>query len=182
MDVCNIGAGRYQFTAIDDCTRHQVTGLHPRWSARCTLEFIDQVVEEMPFPIQRIQTDRGREFFAVCVQKRLMELGINFRPIRPAFPHLNGKVERAQKTDLDDFWSTVDAEDPQLDLRLAEWQHHYNWERAHGSLGGKTPMDRFLELIRQTPFWNDVHKEYRWGQERIQEADCRLDLCHFSPS
>ncbi|EKI30016.1 integrase core domain protein, partial [Escherichia coli ARS4.2123] len=51
----------------------------------------------MPFPIQRSQTDRGREFFAVKVQERLKEYGIKFRPNKPASPHLNGKVERSQK-------------------------------------------------------------------------------------
>ena len=29
------------------------------------------LLEEMPFPIQRIQTDRGLEFFAEAVQRRL---------------------------------------------------------------------------------------------------------------
>ena len=62
----------------------------------------------MPFPIQQSQTDRGREFFAYKVQQRLMEWAIKFGPIKPRSPHLNGKVERSQKTDLHEFWSTVD--------------------------------------------------------------------------
>ena len=83
-------------------------------TAENTLRFLEKVVEEMPFPIQRIQTDRGLEFFALKVQERLMEWGIKFRPIRPASPHLNGKVERAQKTDLDEFYSTVNLDAPDL--------------------------------------------------------------------
>ena len=59
--------------------------------------FLKRVIEEMPFPVQAIQTDRGREFFAYCFQEKLMEYGIKFRPIRPASPHLNGKVERSQR-------------------------------------------------------------------------------------
>ena len=35
----------------------------------------------MPLSIQRIQTDRGREFFAYRVQERLREWSIKFRPI-----------------------------------------------------------------------------------------------------
>jgi len=62
----------------------------------------------MPFPIQRIQTDRGTEFFAYKVQETLHELGIKFRPNKPASPHLNGKVERSQKTDKIEFYATVD--------------------------------------------------------------------------
>ena len=38
----------------------------------------------MPFPIQRVQTDRGREFFALHVQQWLKQAGIKFRPIRVA--------------------------------------------------------------------------------------------------
>lgn len=79
-----------------------------------TLKFLDTVLEQMPFAIQRIQTDRGKEFFAYSVQDRLMEWGIKFRPIKPGSPHLNGKVERTQRTYLDEFYSTVDIKDPDL--------------------------------------------------------------------
>jgi len=43
-----------------------------------------------------------------------MEWGIKFRPIKPESPHLNGKVERTQRTDLDEFYSTGDIKDPDL--------------------------------------------------------------------
>ena len=175
MDSCKIAPGLYQYTAIDDCTRYRVLALFKRRTATNTIEFIDQVVEEMPFPIQRIQTDRGREFFAIKVQKRLMELGIKFRPIKPRSPHLNGKVERSQKTDLEEFYPTVDLKDRNLPERLAEWQHYYNWHRPHGSLKGRTPMDKFFELIHRTPYWYEVHANYDPAKERFQEADYHLD-------
>ncbi len=176
MDTMKVAPGLYQFTAIDDCTRYRVLGLYPRRSASHTLTFLDRVLEEMPFPIQRIQTDRGREFFAIKVQKRLMVFGIKFRPIRPGSPHLNGKVERSQKTDLDEFYTTADLSSPDLDMQLAGWQHHYNWDRPHGSLGGKTPMDRYFELSHQTPFWDEVHGNYDESKERIQDPNYRLDM------
>lgn len=110
MDVCKIGAGLYQYTAIDDCSRYQVVGVFPRKTAASTLVFLEQVFEEMPFSIQRVQTDRGQEFFAYRVQDRLREWSIQFRPIRPRAPHLNGKVERVQRTVLEEFWPTVDLE------------------------------------------------------------------------
>lgn len=34
-----------------------------------------------------------------------MELGIKFRPVKPRSPHLNGKVERTQRTNLEEFYS-----------------------------------------------------------------------------
>ena len=70
---------------------------------RDTWDFLDQVLEEMPFSVQRIQTDRGTEFFAEEVQRRLMDETVRFRPIPPRSPHSNGKVERAQRTCLEEF-------------------------------------------------------------------------------
>jgi hypothetical protein len=42
-------------------------------NAKSTLAFLEQVLDEMPFSIQRIQTDRGAEFFAEEGQRRLMD-------------------------------------------------------------------------------------------------------------
>jgi transposase InsO family protein len=80
----------------------------------------------MPFPIQRLQTDRGGEFFALSFQADLREYAIKFRPIPPRSPHLNGKVERSQQTDWVEFYATADLADPDLPLRLEEWQFFYN--------------------------------------------------------
>ncbi len=129
MDTCKIGPGLYQYTAIDDCTRYRVLRLYKQRTAANTLDFIDCVIEETPFPIQRIQTDRGSEFFALKVQRKLKEYCIKFRPNKPASPHLNGKVERSQKTDKTEFYPTVDLQSNGLDDLLAEWQHYYNWDR-----------------------------------------------------
>ena len=81
MDTCKIAPGVYQYTAVDDCTRFRVLNVYPRRTAAHTIEFLEQVLEEMYFPIQRIQTDRGGEFFARKVQKWMMENGIKFRPV-----------------------------------------------------------------------------------------------------
>ena len=108
IDMMKIRSRLYQYPAIDDCTRMKVIALYPRKSASNAVEFVDKAIEEFPFPIQRIQTDRAREFFAYSFQEHLMECHIKFRPIRPRSPHLNGKVERSQRTDWDEFYSTVD--------------------------------------------------------------------------
>jgi putative transposase len=110
MDTCKIAPGIYQYTAIDDCTRIRVLAIYSRRSAANSLLFLERAIEEFPFPIQAIQTDRGREFFAYLFQEKLMEYAIKFRPVKPASPHLNGKVERSQRTDLDEpFGDEVEA-------------------------------------------------------------------------
>ena len=59
MDTCKIWPGLYQYNAVDDGARYRVLAVVPRRSARTTVEFLDQVTEEMYFPIQNFQTDRG---------------------------------------------------------------------------------------------------------------------------
>ena len=175
IDVCKIAPAAYQYTAIDDCSRYRVLGVYSRRTAANTLEFFERLIEEMPFPIQRIQTDRGREFFAEKVQQRLMDWAIKFRPIKPRSPHLNGKVERSQRADLEEFWPTVDPRSPDIQQRLDEWQHFWNWERPHNALGGKTPIDRICELMAKIPSGEAVERTYDPAKERIRVADYAID-------
>src|SRR5215218_1243508 len=82
MDTCKIAPGLYQYTAIDDCSRWQVLGLYPDRTAASTLAFLDRVAAEMPFPLQRVQTDRGGEFFTYG--RRVLRLRGPGPPARPA--------------------------------------------------------------------------------------------------
>ena len=135
--------------------------------------FLEKVFEEMPFSIQRIQTDRGKEFFAYKVQEMLRDYGIKFRPIKPASPHLNGKVERAQKTDLDEFYATIDIHSEDLEELMYDWQHYYNWERVHSSIG-KPPIDKVCELFHDSPLWEEVQAAY--VPEPLQEQNYWLAM------
>lgn len=177
MDTMQVAPGCIQFTAIDDCTRMRVLGWYPRRTAANAVHFLEErVVEELPFPIQRLQTDRGGEFFALTFQKALRRQRIKFRPIRPRSPHLNGKVERSQQTDRIEFWATVDLESPELELHLDEWQHFYNWFRPHSALGGMTPADRLGDLLWHTPSREDVSDAYVPEEEPFRERDYARDL------
>jgi transposase InsO family protein len=176
IDTCKIGPNLYQYTAIDDCTRYRVLQIYKKRTADNTLDFLDKVIEEMPFPVQRVQTDRGMEFFAEKVQLRLMEYSIKFRPNKPGSPHLNGKVERSQKTDLEEFYPTVNLNSDNLENLLAEWQHYYNWFRPHSALGGKSPDDRRFELSSITPFWDEIELNYHPETERLQLQNYYEDL------
>jgi transposase InsO family protein len=176
LDTMKIRPGVYQYTAVDDCSRFRVLGLYPRRSAKYTLAFLERVAEEMPFPIQRAQTDRGTEFFAERVQDWLRANFIKFRPIRPRSPHLNGKVERSQLTDLQEFWanrespSLEDAED------LECWQFDYNWRRPHGSLKGKAPIERIVELRDQIPDREDVALGFDATAEPLRLSSWAADI------
>jgi transposase InsO family protein len=177
MDTCKIAPGIYQYTAVDDCSRWRVLEIYKRRTANNTLHFLDLAMEQFPFPIQRIQTDRGLEFFAEKVQLKLMSLGIKFRPNKPGSPHLNGKVERSQKTDLEEFYAIADLSNfENLREELSQWQFFYNWQRPHGSLKGQTPSEIVGSLGEKTPFSEDILKNYNVNNERIQIANYQMDL------
>ena len=175
MDVCKIAPKLYQYTAIDDCTRLKVIKLYPRKQAINPLDFIDQLVAEFPFPIQRIQTDRGEEFMAHKVQRRFMELKIKYRPTKPRSPHLNGKVERTQRTDLEEFYDLVDLKSPDLSAQLQQWQDYYNRHRKHCSIH-QTPWHKWQALQAITPTLQQVQRIYALKQERIRVADYCTDI------
>jgi transposase InsO family protein len=173
MDTCKIRPGLHQHTAIDDCSRWQVVGLYPRRTAADTRDFLEHVLEGMPFPVQRVQTDRGGEFFAYGVQDDLRERHIKFRPNRPRAPYLNGKVERVQRTALEEFWPTVDPEDPGLTAQLEAWRTFYDHHRPHGALGGGTPAERITELTATIPSLEAIHAAYDPSREFIRRQDTR---------
>ena len=83
MDSMKIGAGKYQFTAIDYCTRIRVLRLYGRRNRRSAVAFLYEVLDSMGFPIKVVQTDWGTEFFNEDFQQELHEHFIKFRPIKP---------------------------------------------------------------------------------------------------
>lgn len=159
MDTMKLAPGLYQYTFVDDCTRYLVAALYPRRTAANTLDCLEQVLEQIPFPIQRLQTDNGTEFMAYKVRDFLFELRIKHRPIPPRTPHLNGKVERAQKTVLTEFYATTSFASPSLEEDLGVWLLDYNYRRVHGSLG-TTPMQKWAALNEQAPLWDAVAEAF----------------------
>ena len=154
LDTCKIGKKLYQFTAVDDCTCVPVLGLYHARDSKRVIHFLrERMLVEFPFPIQRVQTDRGCEFVSLNFHDALREQHIKFRPNRPAAPHLNGKVERSHRTYRMEFWSTVDCKTDHADLEAQQrqWQRFYNEERTHSSLNTRTPAARLAEIVSLIP-------------------------------
>jgi transposase InsO family protein len=80
VDTTKIAPGIYQYTAIDDCTRFRMLGIYSRRTAKNSMRFLEErMIYEFPFPIQRIQSDRGAEFFGLEFQKAMRNNSIKFR-------------------------------------------------------------------------------------------------------
>lgn len=174
LDTRKIGKSLFQYTAVDDFSRFMVAELYPRRTAANTLDFLELVLDAFAVPVQCVQTDRGSEFIAYSVQVLLRQHCIKYRPTRPGSPYLNGKVERAQRTAKDEFWSSIDLSQAELANEFGAWIMYYNYQRVHSSLG-MTPVDRFCQRVYDAPEWADVIEAYDPEKERFYERDYSQD-------
>jgi transposase InsO family protein len=144
------GSGRkhYQFTAIDDCTRLRVLRIYPKLNQTTAIQFLDYVLERLPFRVEVIQTDNGAEFQSLF-HYHVLDRGIGHDYIKPRTPRLNGKVERSHRIDAEEFYRLLDGvviDDTQVfNDKLREWENFYNYHRPHGGLDGQTPYERLKQ-------------------------------------
>jgi len=135
----------YQFTAIDDCTRLRVLRIYPACNQKTAIQFVDYVLERLPFLVQVIQTDNGAEFQS-AFHYHVLDKGIGHSYIKPRTPRLNGKVERSHRIDAEEFYRLLDGtiiDDAKVfNDKLRAWEDYYNYDRPHGALGGQTPYER----------------------------------------
>jgi transposase InsO family protein len=138
----------YQFTAIDDCTRLRVLQIYPQLNQKTAIQFVDYLLQRLPFPVQVIQTDNGAEF-QTAFHWHVLDKGIRHKYIKPHTPRLNGKVERSHRIDAEEFYRMLDGvliDDAEVfNDKLREWEDYYNYHRPHGGLGGQTPYERLKQ-------------------------------------
>jgi transposase InsO family protein len=138
----------YQFTAIDDCTRIRVLRVYRRNDQKTAIQFLDYLLERLPFAVESIQTDNGAEF-QTGFHWHVLDRGMRHVYIKPATPRLNGKVERSHRIDSEEFYRLLDGvviDDTGLfNDKLREWEDFYNFHRPHGGLSGQTPYERLRQ-------------------------------------
>jgi transposase InsO family protein len=138
----------YQYTAIDDCTRLRILKVFERNNRRSAIQFVDYVLERLPFRFEVIQTDNGGEF-QKDLRWHLPDKGVQHVYIKPRTPRLNGKVERSHRIDNEEFNQLlrgVVIDDAKVfNEKIKEWEHYYNYDRPYGGLGGQTPYERLMQ-------------------------------------
>ena len=132
-------------TARDVISRWDVMEVYPKASSRQAKEFLHQLVQRAPFPVKAVQVDGGSEFMAEF-EHACAELGILLFVLPPRSPKLNGRVERAHRTHLDEFYAFYELEGDlvQLNKDLRSWEWIYNNIRPHRALDNLTPR-KYIE-------------------------------------
>lgn len=140
----------YEYAAIDIVSRYRQAILFPDISSDSASLALQNFLKWFPFEVSYVQTDNGLEFQAEF-QKLCIERNIKHYFIHKNSPNENAIVERAFKTDQDEFYYWLKRE-PQHIGELNEWLQEfiikYNTKRYHQALGYKRPVEivRLLQM------------------------------------
>jgi transposase InsO family protein len=100
--------------------------------------------------VQRVLTDNGSCYRSRLWRDTLTTAGITPKRTRAYRPQTNGKVERFNRTLLDE-WAYARPYQREQDRRadLPAWLHFYNHHRRHTALDGHSPASRVPNLSGQ---------------------------------
>ncbi|HZA84786.1 MAG TPA: integrase core domain-containing protein, partial [Actinomycetes bacterium] len=98
--------------------------------------------------IERVLTDNAKAYTeSVVFAETAAGLGIRLKRTRPYRPQTNGKVERFNRTLLEEWaYRRLYRSNAARDRALQPWVHRYNHHRAHTALGGRPPVSRVNNL------------------------------------
>ncbi len=138
----------YVHSAVDDHTRLAYSEIHGDEKAATCADFLRRAAAFFTAcgidRIERVLTDNAwpyRKSFAW--QQALADLGATGKLTRAYRPQTNGKVERFNRTLLDE-WAYVRpyTSNTERTDALADFLHTYNHHRCHTALGGQPPITR----------------------------------------
>jgi len=139
----------YIHTAIDAYSRLAYSEFAgPENTVNC-VAFLQRAVRwfaERGITIERLLTDNGNGYRSRPWKRLCIDLGIQHTRTRPYHPATNGKVERFNRTLLDEWaYARAWTSDTQRARTLDRWLHLYNHHRHHTAIGGP-PTSRVTNL------------------------------------
>ncbi|MFF3460801.1 IS481 family transposase, partial [Streptomyces sp. NPDC002730] len=148
------GAGySYIHTAVDDHSRLAYSEIHADEKKETATAFWGRAqafFTTCGITVERILTDNGACYKSHAWRDALTAAGITHKRTRPYRPQTNGKVERLNRTLLDE-WAYAKPYRSETERREAfpHWLHTYNHHRGHTALKGQPPASRVPNLTGQ---------------------------------
>lgn len=141
----------YIHNAVDDCSRLGYSELLTDERKETAAGFwhrANAYFASAGIVVQRVLTDNG-----ACYRSRLFAeaLGqITHKRTRPYRPQTNGKVERFNRTMLEEWaYARPYSSESERAATFNDWLHSYNHHRGHTALGGRSPADLVPNLRGQ---------------------------------
>jgi transposase InsO family protein len=100
--------------------------------------------------VERVLTDNGSAYRSHAWRTEHHQLGIRHSRTRPRRPQTNGKVERLNRTLLEEWaYRRLYTSEKARRAALSGWLHHYNHHRPHTALGNLPPITRCTNVSGQ---------------------------------
>jgi transposase InsO family protein len=135
----------YIHSAVDDRSRVAFSQILPDESAATAALFLVEAASffaDHGVQIQRVLTDNAKAYAeSVVFAETAAGLGITLKRTRRYRPQTNGKVERFNKTLLEEWaYARLYRSNTERRRAFARWLRLYNHRRPHTALDGLTPM------------------------------------------
>lgn len=133
-------------TAIDDHSRlaySEVLTNERKETATAFRQRANAFFKTHGITVERVLTDNGSCYRSRLFGQTLSAAGMVHKRTRPYRPQTNGKVERLNRTLLDE-WAYVRpySSNSERTNALADFLHTYNHHRCHTALDGQPPISR----------------------------------------
>lgn len=136
----------YIHAAVDDHTRLAYCEIHEDETRETATGFwirANAWFAEHGIVVEQVLTDNGGCYRSFLWRDTLADLGIKHRRTQPYRPQTNGKVERFNRTMLNEWaYQRLYTSEAARRAALPAWLHRYNHHRPHTALGGKPPITR----------------------------------------
>ncbi|MFE4216188.1 IS481 family transposase [Streptomyces sp. NPDC056844] len=133
-------------TAIDDHSRlaySEVLSNERKETAASFWERANAFFSAHGITVERVLTDNGSCYRSKLFGQTLSAAGIAHKRTRPYRPQTNGKVERLNRTLLDEWaYARPYSSNAERTDALEDFLHTYNYHRCHTALDGRPPISR----------------------------------------
>src|SRR3989344_3908934 len=139
----------FLYVFIDDFSRTLFADILPDQTSYSAAIVLDEAIEMLPFPIECLYSDNGKEFKGafkqLCTRYQIPQ-----QFTRPYRPQTNGKAERVIKTVKGLLRQPHFTSREERRRILYAMVRHYNHLRPHQSLGGIAPFQCLQNYIERT--------------------------------
>lgn len=143
-----LGKRFYVFVAIDCASRYALFRGYRHASSQVAANFLKEVVQSFPFPIQAVNTDNSSDYL-LNFHKTCIEQNLNHNFSHPHTPKMNSRAERLIRAIQYEYFNHAYELIPELESvqeYCTRFNEHYNTSRFHQALHYKTPSERVVEL------------------------------------